>query len=341
MIVGRAYPAAAFNDIEDLELRGLLQRVMEETSEDCDRLSELLASLGVRVRRPNLVLELSDGAGKLSKIDVQKWRFTYPNPPLWPRDLFLTYGNTVLSLYSRSTSRWFESWSFHDIFRAYFSEGANWLSAPPPILDETKNSYGDYEGQAFLFHAAAMVRCGKDIFHTLPGAKHANGRGTQLGLDWIRRQLGPEVRFNSVPLGGHLDGKIALIRPGLMVGWARKEDLPEKLRGWDYIPLQSKGELPQDFIQMKGKRFYKQFVQRWLTEWVGSVEETYFDVNIISVRENLVITNGPSPHLTNELNKRGVETIPFNFRHRYFWDGGLHCITLDVCRQGPCEDYFS
>lgn len=28
------------------------------------------------------------------------------------------------------------------------------------------------------------------------------------------------------------------------------------------------------------------------------------------------------------------------FRHRYFWDGGIHCITLDLDREGKMHDYF-
>ena len=28
------------------------------------------------------------------------------------------------------------------------------------------------------------------------------------------------------------------------------------------------------------------------------------------------------------------------FRHRWFWDGGLHCITLDLYREGTQQDYF-
>ena len=27
-------------------------------------------------------------------------------------------------------------------------------------------------------------------------------------------------------------------------------------------------------------------------------------------------------------------------RHRFFWDGGLHCATSDLEREGECEDYF-
>ena len=27
-------------------------------------------------------------------------------------------------------------------------------------------------------------------------------------------------------------------------------------------------------------------------------------------------------------------------RHRYFWDGGIHCLTLDLIREEDKENYF-
>ena len=35
-------------------------------------------------------------------------------------------------------------------------------------------------------------------------------------------------------------------------------------------------------------------------------------------------------------------TLPhiLNLRHRYFWDGGIHCSTLDLDREGTIQDYF-
>jgi len=40
------------------------------------------------------------------------------------------------------------------------------------------------------------------------------------------------------------------------------------------------------------------------------------------------------------LKKHKMEPIHIPWRHRYFWDGGLHCITLDLVREGTQEDYF-
>ena len=39
--------------------------------------------------------------------------------------------------------------------------------------------------------------------------------------------------------------------------------------------------------------------------------------------------------------RHGVTPHIVNFRHRYFWDGGLHCITSDIAREGGVRnDYF-
>jgi hypothetical protein len=35
--------------------------------------------------------------------------------------------------------------------------------------------------------------------------------------------------------------------------------------------------------------------------------------------------------------KHKIEPVHIPWRHRYFWDGGLHCITLDLEREGSKE----
>ena len=44
--------------------------------------------------------------------------------------------------------------------------------------------------------------------------------------------------------------------------------------------------------------------------------------------------------MINFLKKHNMEPVHIPWRHRYFWDGGLHCITLDLEREGTKEDYF-
>ena len=38
--------------------------------------------------------------------------------------------------------------------------------------------------------------------------------------------------------------------------------------------------------------------------------------------------------------KHKINPIVSPYRHRWFWDGGIHCITLDIKRKGGCERYL-
>ena len=81
------------------------------------------------------------------------------------------------------------------------------------------------------------------------------------------------------------------------------------------------------------------FIDKWLSEWVGYVAESVFDVNMLSIDENTVICNNYNKSVFEFLKKHKVEPVIFNFRHRFFWDGGVHCITQDLYREGTQEDY--
>ena len=82
------------------------------------------------------------------------------------------------------------------------------------------------------------------------------------------------------------------------------------------------------------------FVNQWLNHWVGYVEETIFDVNMLSINENLILCNNYNKQIFDAFKRHKVEPIVFNFRHRFFWDGGVHCITQDLYREGTIETYI-
>ncbi|MBL0171638.1 MAG: hypothetical protein IPP90_13085 [Gemmatimonadaceae bacterium] len=345
VIVGRAYPPDAYDLVDDTQLRDMLRRVARETEEDFERLVKIFTDAGVTVRRPQILHDLYEIHANVCEpkmVDIGPWRSGYPNPPIFPRDLTLTIGTKIINVYSRVPSRWLENQACHDIFVEYYIKGADWISMPPPLLDASSGSYLDYEGKAVLFHAAALMRCGRDVFHTRPASALSSfAKGTDLGLRWIKEAAGPEFRFHPANAFGHLDSKIALLRPSLLLSWLPREALPEPLQSWDLIPVESKTPLPDEFIRLRRRRFYKEFVSKWLQEWIGYVDETHFDINAFSLGPDRVLMNGFNSELFARIRKYGIEPIPFDFRHRFFWDGGLHCVTLDVRRTGGCVDYFS
>jgi len=73
---------------------------------------------------------------------------------------------------------------------------------------------------------------------------------------------------------------------------------------------------------------------------VGSCFETNFDVNCLSIDENTVVASGPSKVLEDKLGEHKVDVVTCPMRHRFFWDGGLHCATVDLYREGEMQNYF-
>ena len=79
-----------------------------------------------------------------------------------------------------------------------------------------------------------------------------------------------------------------------------------------------------------------------MNHWVGYVEESVFDVNMLVIDEkNVICNNNCNPLVIDAFNRHGITPHVINFRHRYFWDGGLHCITSDLHREGTViKDMF-
>jgi arginine deiminase len=86
---------------------------------------------------------------------------------------------------------------------------------------------------------------------------------------------------------------------------------------------------------------FTQFVETWLTNWVGQVEETVFDVNMLAINDRLVLVNNYNQQVFDFLKQHGIEAVVAPFRHRFFWDGGIHCITSDLVRDGEPEYYIN
>jgi glycine amidinotransferase len=75
-------------------------------------------------------------------------------------------------------------------------------------------------------------------------------------------------------------------------------------------------------------------------DWVGDYTETYFEVNCLVIDEKNILMLGENEAVFRELERHGITAHSLPFRTRTFWDGGLHCITLDIRRQDTMIDLF-
>ena len=82
------------------------------------------------------------------------------------------------------------------------------------------------------------------------------------------------------------------------------------------------------------------YIDTWLDHWVTYVEETVFDINVLPIDEQNCIVNGYNKKIFDAFDRHGITPHIINFRHRYFWDGGLHCITSDIHREGKMKTFW-
>jgi hypothetical protein len=176
----------------------------------------------------------------------------------------------------------------------------------------------------------------------------------QTALKQKAQELFPDYRCHVVNTGGHADGTFCPVVPGLIVSLKDISTYTDTFPDWEvvYLPGQSWDSV-RPFLDLKDKNQGKwwvpgeelnddftDFVEGWLGHWVGYVEETVFDVNMLVIDEKNVVCNNYNEKVFKAFDRYGITPHIVNFRHRYFWDGGLHCITSDLHREGVQKDYF-
>ena len=217
------------------------------------------------------------------------------------------------------------------------------------VLDKIEGNAKIVTSAPVGFSAATSTRIGKDIYI----ATKYYGQDRENDLNKFK-EMYPEYRWHVVDTGGHSDGVFCPVVPGLIVILRDIPTYKDTFPDWEiiYLPNQSYSKIIP-FLDLKQKNQGKwwvpgeelndeftNFVESWLNHWVGYVEETVFDVNMLVIDEKNVVCNNYNEQVFRAFERYGITPHVINFRHRYFWDGGLHCITSDVHREGVMKDYF-
>ncbi len=313
--IGSGFRAEWFKELsigKNNKIMDPLTRIAEETEEDYQALEKILQSFGVKTYR--------------SFLDVSKYKSLHEiwRPLVNPRDHFAVVGE---KLFAETTGMA----GYQDIFRK--------IDRKNLVIHNTVGG----------LNTATIARVGTDLFWDVH-KDISEDVITKYKKLWT--QEGFRVHLSN--RGYHSDGSFCVVRPGCIVSLHDIQDYKKEFPGWEvlYLPDQSWSRV-SPFLKMKGKvggRWWLkgeehndqliEFVNTWLNDWVGYVEETVFDVNMLSIDENTIICNNYNKEVFDFLKKHRVEPVVFNFRHRYFWDGGIHCITQDLYREGKMEDYF-
>jgi glycine amidinotransferase len=61
---------------------------------------------------------------------------------------------------------------------------------------------------------------------------------------------------------------------------------------------------------------------------------------MLSLNPNTICVEAREVKVMEQLDGMGFEVVPVPFNEVGVFGGGLHCGTLDVLREGDCEDYL-
>ena len=147
----------------------------------------------------------------------------------------------------------------------------------------------------------------------------------------------------------HGDSIFAILKPGLILTERRSHLFADLYPNWDIIQVEKsrhnildwnvglKGKICPYFYRFDNKKYHQeafyQYIDKWLLDWVGYSQETVWDINCLVLDEENVVFSQENKELFKKLEKYKINPIVSPYRHRWFWDGGIHCITLDIKRK--------
>ena len=362
-VVGQSYPPEYYSWIDNAHVRSLFERIATETEEDYQNIINKLTEFGVRILRPKLP--------SLADTFVNQ---RYLPPPMMPRDHMIVIGTKFYySDYYFDVEKFYnqikdESWP-------ECSTLSDFEKLPQWIQDECINVHGfnklkNYYASYDHIYQEIAQQGNQVIYNTAiseaPGANITRiGRDLYFGTDSYSQdqrayrslidQEFTQTRNHIVNTGGHADGTYCPVCPGLIISTKDVKTYAETFPGWEvvYLPNACWKEV-NDFIALKTKNKGKWWipgferdqavidvVETWLSHWVGYVEETVFDVNMLIIDPKNVIVFNYNKQVFDALERFGITPHVVPFRHRHFWDGGIHCVTSDLHREGAMQDYFS
>ena len=302
--------------------------VVDEAERQLDQFAELLAGLGITVRRPDAVEQ--NVAAK-----TPDWEVACGHATACPRDTLLVIGDEIIEAPMALRARYFEFRAYRSLLKEYFAGGARWTMAPKPLMADAlyrERAAGD---EAFdfaatpllsevepVFDAACFARFGRDIFW------QPDLVSNEFGAEWLRRHLGAEFSVHRITfreaVPTHIDTTLVPVRPGVVLVNPERPCTNHgmelfRANDWQVVvapPSVRTGRSPA----------------RDVSNWIS--------MNILMLDERTAVVEQAEKPMMELLRSLQCEVIPCAFDRVYPFGGGIHCCTADIRREGTLRSYF-
>lgn len=371
-IVGRTYPPEFYKWIDNAVTRNRFEKLAEETEEDYQNLISLLTKqFGVKVLRPEFPQDLESLYinGKWVQpptaprdyflmIQDQFWIPKIPNASHAWSVFYRQNKQTWWSDYVRPSDFYADLPEFakdiQDKFAQFCAVDQQHLDAKLSFYNhvltniKTQGNKIVYTDLDFI-NGCFVSRIGKDLYFATQ-TYHDDKQSILQQVD----KLFPDTRNHVVNSGGHGDAVYCPVTPGLIISLNDIPTYADTFPGWEvvYLPPSNYAHMREFEYSMrrnKGRWFMPGFeqdhnlvtlVDHYFDEWVGQVSETVFDVNILIVDPKNIVVSSHNDQVEAACARHGIEVHVVPFRHKYFWDCGIHCVTNDLSRKGTIDQFI-
>lgn len=348
-VVGSAYPPEVFSFIKNTKLRNCFEKLAIETEQDIQKLVEILQKFNVKVVRPKM------------PVDLQQFKISkgYIAPPISARDFMTMIDNKLYYPGLPNLNHaWEEFSNMHDVKdRSQLQSSAAWLDFQKQdknIFDQKISFYKDIFTMA-LQQGNEVIASPIDYMNSsfITRLGHKMIVGTQSyhdDKDAIKQtftEMFPNKEIHIASSEGHSDGCFTPINDELIISAYDAVDYKTTFPGAEVITVPPEITLKDDkfkkqmlkaehkwFLEgMENNKDLVDIVDHYFNAWIGDVNETAFMVNILMLDQKNALCSTDNKQVREAMKRHGVELHITPFRHRWFWDTGIHCLTQDLDRE--------
>jgi hypothetical protein len=371
-VVGRTFAPEFYSWIKDPITRRRFERLSQETEEDYQQLISLLEKkFCIQVMRPEFPTDLSSlyiNGKWVQPPTAPRDYFLMIHDRLWVPQI--PNASHAWSVFYRQNKR--PHWDD-------FVRPSDFYTSHPEFAKEMQNKFAQFcqidqqhldaklgfyqhifdnvtdQGNEIVkthldfVNGCFVSRIGQDLYFATQ-TYHDNKQDI---LNQVN-QVFPTTHNHVVNAGGHGDAVYCPVTPGLIISLNDIPTYADTFPGWEvvYLPPSNYAHMRQFESSMKrnkGRWFMPGFeqdnnlihmVDHYFDEWVGQVSETVFDVNILIVDPKNIVVSVHNDRVEKACARHGIEVHVVPFRHKYFWDCGIHCVTNDISRQGHIQSWL-
>lgn len=315
--LGGVYPENFYNHYDN-ETQDIFLKLTELTRHDLSQIEKKLIELGIKVQTPvfDKVEDYLDSQENLIK------------PPVTPRDWAITIGDTLYVI-----PQYYSGVEPYQLAIDYYKQH----NQKVVILDRS-----NLDPMCFIT-PPAVVRVGKDLYIDYPKHDQLAERMCKLAV----KDFAKSYRVHVTNTGDHSDGVFCPVAPGQIFSTFYKKTYDKTFPGWDVFFLtdttkkrKTNGGNGKWWLPGVDYPYFNHHIKKVASDWLGNSQETVFEVNMLVINEKNVICIAEDDAACKKLQSLGITPHVVDFKTRGFWDGGIHCVTMDIHRQGNCIDYW-